>query len=212
VRRGEECVLLLGGRNWLVVSLDWIRKVAQVVPGQAPGRSRWLGSGPMLSCELCQAIRQVLAVRQSGPLWSRRARERMAVLFGEYAWVQPEGTFLVQDDGETRWWTFAGQLANLTLANAITNLLGVQARADNLFIRLAEGLPADALARLRAAVADGDAFRPPAELAEEALRNLKYSACLPASVQDAIYRARFLAVGPAQDALGRGAMRLADCG
>ena len=206
----EPCVLLLGGRSWKVVQLDWLRKVAQVAPAEAPGRSRWLGAGPRLSYELCQAVQRVLAARQPSPLWSRRAREQMDVLYGEYSWVRPESTFLVQSDQETRWWTFAGQLANQTLASAITNLLGLPARGDNLFVRLDASPPPDALTRLRAAAADPQLFRPPADLTEAARRDLKYSTCLPPAIQEAIYAGRFLAVATARQVLAREIVRI--CG
>ena len=78
--------------------------------------------------------------------------------------------------------THRRRLANLTLAGAITNLLGLPARGDNLFVRLDGALPLDAMTRLRAAAADPQLFHPPAELAEAALRDLKYSACLPPAV------------------------------
>ena len=157
-----------------------------------------------------QAIQHVLAARQPSPLWSRRAREQMDVLYGEYSWVRPESTFLVQSDQETRWWTFAGQLANQTLASAITNLLGLPARGDNLFVRLDASPPPDALTRLRAAAADPQLFRPPADLTEAARRDLKYSTCLPPAIQEAIYAGRFLAVATARQVLAREIVRI--CG
>jgi len=199
----EPCILLLGGRSWTVTQIDWVRKVAQVVPVEAPGRSRWLGSGPPLSQAMCQAIQHVLATRQQSTRWSRRARERMDVLFGEYSWVRPAATFLVQADQETRWWTFAGRQANLTLAGAITNVLGVPARADNLFVRLGDAMSPAALATLRAGADDPQLFQPDISEAEEALRNLKYAVCLPPAIQQAIHAARFRDAAAARQVLSR---------
>ncbi|HEX7718831.1 MAG TPA: hypothetical protein VF389_03410 [Woeseiaceae bacterium] len=78
------------------------------------GKSRWLGGGPPLRFELCQSIRSVLAMSDDEPEWSPRAIETIREMTQELAWLDEGSTQVVMDAkaGVTRWWTFAGGLAN----------------------------------------------------------------------------------------------------
>jgi len=199
---GEPCVLLLAGRSWEVTHLDWARKRVQVKPVAQSGRSRWLGAGAMLSRELCGEIRALLTEKRESPAWSKRATERMESLFAEYSWVAGEGTFLVHSEDGLRWWTFAGLRANMALANACHNILGIEARPEALFVRFAETLPADALARLREALQNGEESCLPGEGLETQTRNLKFADCLPQELWKKLYTQRFLDVVTAKRTLG----------
>jgi ATP-dependent helicase Lhr and Lhr-like helicase len=54
--RGDAApVLLLGGRSWQVVEVDWPRRRVSVVRAKGGGRSRWLGGGRALSARVCHA-------------------------------------------------------------------------------------------------------------------------------------------------------------
>jgi ATP-dependent Lhr-like helicase len=59
----EQGVLLLAGRPWTVMEINWKRRVVQVEPSRERGKSRWLGDGPAMPYELCQAIRRVVCRR-----------------------------------------------------------------------------------------------------------------------------------------------------
>lgn len=198
---GQQCVLLLAGRSWQVTSLDWGKKRAQVKPVAESGRSRWLGTGAMLSFELCQAIRHLLAgVRTSG-VWSRRATERMETLRAKYAWVADDGTFLVRAADGCRWWTFAGTRANMALANAVRSVLGVDACAEGLSVRFADGaLPARMVELLDACQHGDSVFLPEADVREQ-LSHVKFSLCLPEQSRRGLYARRFLDTEGAWDAL-----------
>jgi len=189
---GEPCVLLLAGRSWQVTSLDWGKKRAQVKPVAQAGHSRWLGTGAMLSFELCQAIRQVLAGEAVSDVWSRRASERMTTLRTEYSWVTDEGTFLIRSADGCRWWTFAGTRANMALANALRNGLGADASPDGLSIHIPDIDLLSRLAELRELCQDNGVAFLPREALEEQMRNLKFSACLPPQIQRELYEYRFL--------------------
>jgi hypothetical protein len=54
-------LLLLGGRSWEVVEVDWPRRRVSVVPAEGGGRSRWLGSGRTLSARTSHAAERIVA-------------------------------------------------------------------------------------------------------------------------------------------------------
>lgn len=202
LRPGEEpCVLLLAGRSWEVTRLDWGKKTAQVKPVARKGSSRWLGTGAALSRELSQAIRVLLVGGGSSDRWSRRASERMEELLADYTWVQDEGTFLVRSPDGCRWWTFAGTRANMALAGALRSVLGIEARAEGLFIHLSAELPSARLTELRDACQDNNAVFLPEDGLDEHLKHLKFSVCLPPRVQRRLYIGRVLDVSSARDLL-----------
>jgi len=53
-------VLLLGGRSWRVMSVDWSRRMVYLEPTDEKGKSRWLGTSRWLGFTVCQAMRRVL--------------------------------------------------------------------------------------------------------------------------------------------------------
>ena len=102
-------VLLLGGRAWRVTHVDWARKVAYVEASEALGRSRWKGTGAELKFELCQSMRRVLTSDESSPMWSQRAIDKLSELRSNFDWLDArEPVVLVNESGESEWWTFAG--------------------------------------------------------------------------------------------------------
>ena len=112
-------ILLLGGRAWQVNHIDWQRRVAYVeATGCGNGKSRWQGEGQALGFELCQTIKSILNDEADRDLWSRRARERIAIVRADFPWLEMDSSILVTDsNGTVKWWTFAGGHANATLAN-----------------------------------------------------------------------------------------------
>ncbi|WP_028998071.1 DEAD/DEAH box helicase [Azohydromonas australica] len=113
--------LLLGGRSWLVTSVEWSRKTAWLEPVKEGGKARWTGAARTVGPEVCQAIRDVLAEGTlPGVQLSRRARAHLDLLRDEI----PCGLMSRQPGpGSThRWWTFAGTVANRTLARRIGSL------------------------------------------------------------------------------------------
>jgi ATP-dependent Lhr-like helicase len=129
-------VLLLAGRAWRAVHLDWRRRRAYVEPAEDEGRSRWRGEGQFLGAELCRAIRRVLAGDGVAPEWSRRATGQMAELRGAFSWLdgRDENT-LISSGSELAWWTFGGGRANAALACELSRRLNIQTSADNFAVR-----------------------------------------------------------------------------
>ena len=116
---------------WKVNHLDWKKRIAHVEATNDKGRSRWLGEGQSLSHAVCQSIRKILASDENDPSWSTRAKDKLHELRDEHPWVYSDATSLVQQpNGQIRWWTFAGGIANSLLANALKPHCDV--RSDNL--------------------------------------------------------------------------------
>ena len=177
---GGVAVLLLAGRSWAIVHIDWNRRVVQVEPTDAPGVARWSGNAQPLNAVIARGVREVLLGSDpSGVTLSQRASERLAQLRAEHLWVRPDATALVVDSrGRARWWTFAGWRANLWLARAATDLRHEVAAIDDLTIALD---PGTTLEQLRQAISE--ATKKPIDLTPwlttEAIDGLKFSDCLP---------------------------------
>jgi ATP-dependent helicase Lhr and Lhr-like helicase len=177
VRSGvRPVVLLLGGRSWRVTHLDWARRVAYVEPAQTMGRSRWLGTSQAMDAVLCREVRSVLAGAHVPATLSRRAEAQLAAVRDAHAWVCDGRTSLVRDvDGGVRFWTFAGMRANAMLCERLRSLAG-NGRADNLSIPLRAGVAFEEVESWRHEAMRGDLVAP---VDDDALKQLKFSECLP---------------------------------
>jgi ATP-dependent Lhr-like helicase len=177
-------VLLLGGRSWAVVEIEWRRRVAYVEPVEDDGRSRWLGTGQPLSFTLCRFIRRILASDGERDHWSRRASNELADARQEARWITEDGAVAVVEPttSKTTWWTFAGLRANGMLAERIEGWLGREVRFDNLKLTLGTVLTAATFDGLL-----GELRRDPPMLGasygiDDAVKGLKFSDCLPFDV------------------------------
>ncbi|MDQ6727081.1 MAG: DEAD/DEAH box helicase [Actinomycetota bacterium] len=179
---GGAAVLTLAGRGWLVLSVDWPRRIVQVEPTEAPGVARWNGGGQPLGAHVSRGIRAVLCGADPvGIELSGRAKERLAQARADQWWAEPDATTVVRDaTGKTLWWTFAGWKANLWLA-AVASAAGLRSsvnQLDDLAISLDADVDTDAL---RTVLRDTD----PADLVlatwitAEAIDGLKFAECLP---------------------------------
>ncbi len=183
--------VLLAGRSWQVTSIDWKRRVAWVEPSESKGRSRWIGAGQGWSPELCDATRTVLCGTDPAYVTlTERARRQLAAARAEFSWARPDTTAVVHGDGGTRWWTWAGQRANATLAAALGDLAG-DGRADNLSIPVDDGRGTMAAIAARLAAVDVEALTP-GPVVEDLAQGLKFSDCLPRDLAHAVVSARLL--------------------
>jgi ATP-dependent Lhr-like helicase len=190
VKRDGPAVLLLGGRAWQVTHLDWDRRVAYVAPSEVHGKSRWLGGGQPLRFELCQSIRSVLATFEAEPEWSPRAIEAVREMRQNFAWLDERSTQLVIDSkaGATRWWTFAGVLANAMLAEHLAAALTVAVKHDNLSVRIADVITLrDLQEALEATRRDASSY---GEVTEDALKSVKFAKFVPEELVMSMLRER----------------------
>jgi ATP-dependent Lhr-like helicase len=180
-------ILVLAGRSWKTNHLDWKRRIAHVEPAEERGRSRWLGEGQMLSYLLCQSIRRVLATEEQAPFWSSRATASLEDLRNEYSWVSPEATsFVRHPNGEVRWWTFGGGIANALLAGYLQ--AQVDARSDNLSIKFPTTSAMDSVVGWISSIVV-DNVRPVPN--PNAIQNMKFTECLSPELGAEVYCTRF---------------------
>ena len=173
-------VLLLGGRSWMVNQIDWDNRTAFVEPiGAEEGKSRWRGSGQPLSFEFCQAIKTVLEGAPTECEMSKRATATLDSLRQEFSWSSTERSTVLLSADRARWWTFAGLLANATIAALLRSIGLTAGKADNFSIHIDDpNLSQDwdsIVGKLRSI--------PNAHVAtavdDKMLERLKFSSCLP---------------------------------
>src|SRR5262249_51348997 len=160
---------------------------ASVEPRDDGGRPRWLGEGQILGHGLCQCVRRILACDEQPPFWSRRATAALEELRADYAWASSEATSIVRHpNGEVRWWTFGGGIANALLADNLR--AQVDARGDNLAVRFPATSALDSVIELVSAVVVEDAHPVPNAAAIE---NMKFTECLSPELAAEVFCARF---------------------
>lgn len=170
-------MLLLGGRSWLVNHVEWKRRVVYVEPVKEKGKAKWMGSGRPLAAVLARAIRSLLSSNLRMSQWSQRASEQMAALREEFDWVREGQTTLLSSKG-LQWFNFAGTLANMALAKALSDSLGEGVRAEALCVTL------DCSASLTDVITAIEAVRRIAPellvpvIDDNAISGLKFSDCL----------------------------------
>jgi ATP-dependent helicase Lhr and Lhr-like helicase len=158
--RAAVSVLLLGGRSWAVLEVDWPRRRVSVVPAEGSGRSRWLGSGRTLSPRTSHAAERIVAGATPGCALSRRASARLTNVRDRLAFVDGRSLPIVaNEDGRVRVWPFAGGLASASLARALTLRGLASARWDD-FSVLVRATSTETVARAIAEMNPADACPP----------------------------------------------------
>lgn len=190
-------ILALAGRSWKVANLDWKRRIAYVEPSDQKGKSRWLGEGQMLAHAVCQSIRRILSSDDHDPAWSKRAVAQFEEIRNEFPWIYADATSLVnQPNGELRWWTFAGGVANTLLADAMKPHCDV--KGDNLSLVFPKATTLDEISGHINEI-DPQSIRPIPNI--EAMDNLKFSECLSSDLAVEVFTSRFNDPDAVQQAL-----------
>lgn len=189
---GGAQVLVLAGRSWEIVHVDWPRRVVQVEPTDAPGVARWRGSGQPLGALVARGVREVLAGREAGGVdLSERAASQLADLREAHPWATPGATTVVRDEhGRVRWWTFAGWKANLQLARLVDPLRTEVAALDDLTIVLDGSATSADVAALVGTGAPVPDLAP--WITAEAVDGLKFSDCLPPALAGEVVARRLI--------------------
>lgn len=130
---------LLAGRAWLVGSIRHGERQIRVEPAPRGRQPTWGGFLPQfLSYEICQAVRAVLSSDQPCAWLHEEAAvvlQAQRDLFSDI--LDPAAGDLEVEDGEIRWWTFAGGRINATLRYALEAVGGDwKVIADNLLIKV----------------------------------------------------------------------------
>lgn len=176
-------VLLLAGKNWKIVSIDWKRRLVTVEPSEDRGVARWLGGGVHLGSAIATGVRDVLCGADPVHVQlSRRAVERLAAIRAEHRWQKSGATTVVTEpSGKVTWWTFAGGRANMWLAQALSSLRTQVLGTDGLTIDLDAGTSADSV-RDALATTDWSTLSLAEWVSSEAIDNLKFADTLPRSL------------------------------
>jgi ATP-dependent Lhr-like helicase len=130
-------ILLLAGRSWRVLDVDWKRRKVSVEPYDRPGKIRYPGVGQPLSFALCQSMAAVAGGEGLPVQLTQRAVDELVELRLETPSVGLDKTTLeFRADGSVRWWTFAGLRANIEIAARLAPIRDQVTQRSNLFIDL----------------------------------------------------------------------------
>jgi len=178
--KDRPIILSLGGRAWIVRSIDWPRGTAYVEPAADAGRSKWKSLGPGLSFAMCRRVRDLLATDIEREWWSRRAKDAMTAARAEYPWLTTNGTaVLTEPNGDLMWWTFAGRSVNATLATALQTCITGKVAHDNFAVKMEAGSSTTDLEACIATVRGRPRDELLPEIDADAVTALKFSDCMP---------------------------------
>jgi len=174
--------LLLAGRAWTVIQVDWDRRRVSVEPATAVGKVRWSSEPLPESFEMVRARRDVLLGAAPPADLTQRATTALEIVRADWEGRIDEAGLVVTRGAEVTLWSMAGLRAHETLAAALP--AEYEARSTNESMRFA---PALDISILRAAELDGVA----PFIALEAVEGLKFSAALPPELARATLAERF---------------------
>jgi len=213
VRDGEEDKeqkvpnFVLAGRPWRIVGVDWKGGTCSVEPAEVGGYPRWFGLPVSLERSLCQAMRRVLASKDTDPSWSKRAVTQLELQRESHAFLEDSSLPLEEDpDGRCRWWTFGGGAGNRVLAGLLELELGERVSPSNTFITFSNGA-AESAVGIRQAI-DALAARTltwddAARLVDPGQRSRvsKFQPCLPPEIEHGLIARETMNVGDANATL-----------
>ena len=192
--RGEEPVVLaMGGRSWVVTSLDWERREAFVVPAETKGKSQWQGGKLGMSWKFARSVHSLLTTDQNSERWTKRAQESFASLRMDYDFLNPKADVVVSDRelDEVRWFTFAGGIINTALSDALKTAGYSDITASDFWVRAA-GVTAGRKMVDAVRSKDFKEIRQCFLISEDFLDNLKFNECLPTDLTHDLLKERLL--------------------
>lgn len=147
----QMSTFLLGGRAWLVVSLNHEERIVRVRSAPRGKQPSWGGFVPQfLGLRLCQQMKEVLTSDQEYPFLDAKAKAALAEWRGDLGQTLARPGDALSFDGKTLlWWTFAGGRVNQTLKYAIEWKGGWKVVPDNFALKIeGDGLGHDAAAKI----------------------------------------------------------------
>ncbi len=183
VLRGEKS-LLLAGRAWKVVGVDWDRHRVDVDPEADRGKVRWSSEAVPESFEMVRARRDVLLGEDPPASMSQRAVSALASVRENWSErVDTAGLVISRGDKDVVLWSMAGLRAHETLAAALPGEFDARSTNESMRFTLAFDIE-----EFRGAALD-DALP---FIAPDAVSGLKFSAALPAEMARATLAERFV--------------------
>jgi ATP-dependent Lhr-like helicase len=185
--------IVLGGRFWVVESVDWRNRSVQVKESSEKGRGAWIGSGQGMSPTLARGVQTVLSSDTVPAQWSERARAAMEQQRKEFGFLSPDTNTLVVSAQEERfqWYTFGGSMVNQLLSRHFTEFCGLPSEGNELAVVFDLRLDAQALLeKLRRVEVEDVLARMSFDTA--AVEALKFHQTLPSELQQRVLRARLV--------------------
>lgn len=180
---GGRKPLLLAGRAWKVIDIDWQRRRLTVEPHESKGKARWASEPLPESFEMVRARRDVLLGENPTVMISKRAEKALTDVREQWSnRVDPDG-LIVERGAEVTLWSMAGLRAHETLAAVLPIEFG--ARATNESIRFSAAFDVSVMRNV--ALEHALPF-----IAPEAVEGLKFSAALPIELAQATLAERFV--------------------
>ncbi|MGJ5080238.1 DEAD/DEAH box helicase [Bradyrhizobium sp. HKCCYLS3013] len=184
---GEPTVLLLAGRSWKVIDVNWRTRLVVVVPYDSGGRSRWLGSSRAMSESICRTIERIVVGAKPACRLSRRAEAALALIRDQLAFVETDTLPVVASaNGRIVIWTFAGGAATASIAAGLTAQRLPVTGSDDLTITL-RSKDLDGVAKALRNI-DPSSIHP--RLPDDLATALKFGLCLPPETIGSVLKAR----------------------
>jgi ATP-dependent Lhr-like helicase len=192
-RPDDPAILSLGGRSWAVTSLERPKRIAYVVPADEKGKSQWLSAQFGLSFKLCRGVHELLTENTVSDRWSSRARERISFLRNEHSFLDrtTDSVLVAPGLSEIRWFTFAGNIVNLAVADSIRQRGYHDVRSSDFWISI-NGTTDHEVLFNEINRFNFESLRSAFRVPEEYLKQLKFVECLPQSYAKEIVKDRLL--------------------
>lgn len=175
-------VLLLGGRSWLVIHIDWTGRRCFVESSELPGQARWGGFGGGLSFDISQGMRDVLLGAELDRVaLTARASRALADLRDQHSThVRQDQSVVTIRNGTPYWWTWAGTAANRTLYASLGKAGDPHQRIGDQGLRLASDMSPAEISDAISSIEYSDLQLPTVN--SNALSGLKFSVAIPKSM------------------------------
>ena len=174
--------LVLAGRAWQLVNMDWNRSIAYVEPSDERGSSRWISTGVPLSFDLCQSIKRSIMSSEVPPYLSLRAKELFEELQDEYDWLEEGYSFLISNQqDEASWWTFAGKSYNAAVSASLQSA-AKKVRSTNLSVDFIGVSSIEKLLKEIIKLISSEGYSLAVPLDSDFVQKLKFHECLSLSL------------------------------
>jgi ATP-dependent helicase Lhr and Lhr-like helicase len=133
----EMSAFLLGGRAWVVVSLDHQERIVRVREAPRGKKPSWGGFVPQfLGFEVCQEMKAVLVADDEYSFVDAKGKVALDEWRADLGDLLRRGGPLQHGASRATWWTFAGGRINQTLKYALEWKAGWKVIPDNFSIRV----------------------------------------------------------------------------
>lgn len=192
---GRKHPVILAGRSWNVLEIDWTKRRVFVAPSDERGKVRWHGVRRGLSFVIARRIRQLVLASGDSTRWSARAKAEMATQKEQFYQMASQTGKIYHDAAENRvrWSTFAGTALNEILGSVLARELKQELAWDDFEISFPSSTDVTTIRTIVAEFLSAPDLMERIPASQELLDQLKFSARLPpALAKRAVYGRRNL--------------------